>query len=236
MSKFFLPENYKENVPITHDSVTAETYWTKKRIRTSRLFQWHVYEWASKIAIKNRNGLSIADFGCGSGVKLMEMVAPFSAKTYGYDQESAVNFCRGYHKNGEFIGIDLDRPDLGKIKSAELSICCDVIEHLASPLPLLDAIRKSLANGGMLLISTPDRGAFHGNGADRPLNPYHVREWSSSEFDKLLRSAGYEIIETKHLPPLKIGISPIHLIHRVRQAFPGRSYNYNYAALCKISS
>ena len=53
-------------------------------------------------------------------------------------------------------------------------------------MPLLEHLRSLLRPGGHLYITTPNRLTLAPPGASRSGNPWHVREYTAKEFEKLL--------------------------------------------------
>jgi SAM-dependent methyltransferase len=83
-------------------------------------------------------------------------------------------------------------------------LCADVIEHLLDPDPCLDFMRRHLAPGGLLLISTPERIALRGKDCMDCPHPMHVREWSFAEFGRFLASRRFEVADHLLLPQQRI--------------------------------
>jgi len=77
-----------------------------------------------------------------------------------------------------------------------LLICADVIDHILDPDRLLDYIDTVPAE--RIILSTPDRSLMYGHRQrgwwGPPHNPWHIREWSFSEFAGYV-SARFRIIE-----------------------------------------
>jgi SAM-dependent methyltransferase len=70
----------------------------------------------------------------------------------------------------------------------DLYVSFETLEHVEDDESLLREAKRVLAPGGFFLCSTPNRD-FLSPGltlADRPRNPYHVREYSIPEFEALL--------------------------------------------------
>ena len=59
------------------------------------------------------------------------------------------------------------------------------IEHLHHPEAFLANAARLLKDDGVFFCSTPDRGVVS-EGAEKPSNPYHIKEWYISEFRSLL--------------------------------------------------
>lgn len=69
-------------------------------------------------------------------------------------------------------------------------LCFQVIEHIKDSDFLLKEIKRVLKDNGKLIISTPNKKK------SLTKNPWHVREYTDSEFSELL-SQCFSVIETK---------------------------------------
>src|SRR5882757_9300615 len=70
--------------------------------------------------------------------------------------------------------------------SVDLVVSFETIEHIDRQEDAIREIRRVLAPGGLLIISTPDR-LEYSDGLDHH-NPYHVQELDGDEFRRLLQS------------------------------------------------
>jgi SAM-dependent methyltransferase len=70
--------------------------------------------------------------------------------------------------------------------SIDLVVSMETFEHVEAPEIYLKELRRVLRDGGTAVISTPRN---EGEGRLRPANPYHVREYSATEFESLLRTS-----------------------------------------------
>ena len=80
--------------------------------------------------------------------------------------------------------------------SFDLYVSFETIEHVGDDHAVVREARRILAPGGVFVCSTPEREVISPGKllADRPDNPYHLREYARAEFDTLLRS-GFDRLE-----------------------------------------
>ncbi len=75
-----------------------------------------------------------------------------------------------------------------------LVVCSGVIEHLQDPVPLIATLYDLLRDAPIAIVTTPERDLVRGfDDFGPPADRHHVREWSLSEFETLLRSAGLDV-------------------------------------------
>ncbi|HEV7487114.1 MAG TPA: class I SAM-dependent methyltransferase [Thermoanaerobaculia bacterium] len=94
----------------------------------------------------------------------------------------------------EPVAADTERlPVRGRL--ADVVVALEVIEHFANPEAFLTEAARVLRDGGTFICSTPNRIVRNPLSAlsDRPLNPWHLREWSPSEFRSLLSTVFGEV-------------------------------------------
>jgi SAM-dependent methyltransferase len=83
-----------------------------------------------------------------------------------------------------------------KDASFEMVVCSDVIEHVDDPRLMLLEIKRVLAPGGRLVISTPIRFS------ENPVDPMHVQEWFVGDFIALCREVFGEPIKVVRSHPV----------------------------------
>jgi len=179
------------------------SYWTEQRIITSHDFQYYVYQYVQKL-LKHRPNATVLDVGSGPGVKIKELIYPLSNDITLIDHPSTENLCKTNCPMANFIGCDLETPDIDLKKSYDLIICSDVLEHLIDPDLCLAMIKRHMHSSTLLILSTPDRDILYGEGCDRCVHGDHVREWNKAEFDQYIQSVGLEIIDAFHSPQMKL--------------------------------
>lgn len=144
------------------------------------------YDWACEYG----RGEVVLDAACGTGYGSMRLAgsakrvvsldismdAVIEARRAGPDMTALV---------GDASRFPFDDASFGVFVSFE------TIEHVSDDVAYVREARRVLRNGGVFLCSTPNRVLVNpGNTiTDRPFNPYHVREYSSAEFESVLRSS-----------------------------------------------
>ena len=179
---YFLPSGYRERLD-------AASYFDAPG---HLVYQPHVYDLAAYLA--ERSGARyIVDIGCGSGAKLRAASQKF--QIIGIDGPHCLPLSRTNLPQAQLLEADLEKgvPELdpGILKDAVV-ICADVVEHLRSPDGLLADLARISAQCRFVLVSTLDRDRARGIGSlGPPANPAHVREWTASEFHRLLCATGF---------------------------------------------
>jgi SAM-dependent methyltransferase len=233
----FLPWRYERNPQASADS-EGMPYWEEPSLNNT-LYQEPVYRWAAQL-VRRGGWSSVLDVGTGSGVKLEKYLLPVTPTTVGFDQGSGIALARTRCPAIEWIDGDLMadadwQPLAGR--RFDLLVCADVIEHVEQPVFLLRRLAELLADGGQLLISTPDRMRFDlPTPLGPPNNSRHVREWTRDEFELLLESVGLQIVDRRRFLPRGYRLTLLEvkrIVWRVLhlQAVPDR--RSNTAWLCR---
>ncbi|MBW2389847.1 MAG: class I SAM-dependent methyltransferase [Deltaproteobacteria bacterium] len=114
-----------------------------------------LYEhWLNKIEEHHRPG-TILDVGSGTGL-FLAIAKRRGWKPYGIDGSAeAISYAR------EHFGLDLWVGDFAEFQSRDTRFDVitgwDIIEHSRDPVGLLSAMRRSLAPGGSVVLSTPNQ-------------------------------------------------------------------------------
>jgi SAM-dependent methyltransferase len=142
-------------------------------------------------AVQYVRNKQVADIACGTGYGT-QMLAEAGAKSVlGMDiSADAVRYSRQTYDGPNLSYAVADAQNLATVRDAEFDVIVsfETIEHLTDVEAYLDELKRTLRPGGTLLISTPDRRIasvlhpFLGH----PKNPFHVREYTKSEFLGLL--------------------------------------------------
>ena len=166
--------------------IPRENYW----------FQRHLvaYDLAATLA----EGKSVIDIGCGEGYG-PSILARRARKVLGVDiAPEVVAHARKLYpaENLSFRVMDVNRLEVPP-QSFDLAVSLQVVEHLADVSGYFAELARVLAPEGVALLSTPNRLTIS-PGSNRPINPFHLREYTPEEFRDVL--GGYfEGVEIKGL-------------------------------------
>ena len=130
------------------------------------------YRWAAQVA-KDR---LVLDAGCGTGYGSRLLAAGGAREVIGVDIARAVleTVAPAMPESVHLQVGDLRKLDL-EDDAFELVVCFEVIEHFEDPFIVLDELVRVLAPGGLLLLSSPNRGVY------QPGNPHHLHEFAPAE-------------------------------------------------------
>lgn len=130
------------------------------------------YRWAATLAAGKR----VLDAGCGTAYGTAILSSAGADEVVGVDlAEGVLDSVRAeMPESVELRVADLARLDL-EDDSFDLVVCFEVIEHFEEPQAILDQLVRVLAPGGVLLVSSPNRGVYP------PGNPHHHHEFKPAE-------------------------------------------------------
>jgi SAM-dependent methyltransferase len=139
------------------------------------------YEFA-RLRCRDRD---VLDAGCGVGYGTA-FLAEEARRAVGVDlSDDAITYGRRRYAapNVEFLVGDLAALPL---EDASFDLVCafEVIEHLPAAARFVAEARRVLRPGGTLIVSTPRAETME----EHPANPFHVREFSAADFERLLRA------------------------------------------------
>lgn len=133
------------------------------------------YRFAAPLAAGRR----VLDAACGEGYGSAILAAAGAESVTGADREEDVVAHARERYGLEFVAADVARLPFGD-DAFDLVVSFETIEHVPDPEGVLAELRRVLAPGGVLVISTPNALEFQVE------NEFHVREFSHSEFAELL--------------------------------------------------
>ena len=142
------------------------------------------YEWA----VQRVSG-RILDIACGTGHGTA-LLARSGAVT-GLDRDGAtIDHARRRVPDARFEVAEVPPVPLPD-DAFDWVVCFETIEHVTDDERFLLELRRVLAPGGHMLLSTPNRAVTSPNDPI-PQNPYHVREYLLPEIRGLAARAGFE--------------------------------------------
>ena len=143
---------------------------------------WHRYHWIAPL-IKNKN---IADIACGEGygsALISTMASHVTAVDIDKNVISEAKEKYSELKNISFQSKSALKTDI-KEKSLDTVVSFETLEHLEEHEALLHEFKRILKSNGTLIISTPDKLVYSGDGDH---NEYHVKELTEHEFKTLVQ-------------------------------------------------
>ena len=139
-------------------------------------------------------GKRVLDIACGEGYG-SKIMADYATSVIGVDvDEASVIHARAAYASETISFLHGDIVAIPVADAAvDVVVSFETLEHLADHKTMMQEIRRVLAPGGVLVVSSPDKREY----SDLPnyKNPYHVRELYHSEFCALLEAhfAGYAL-------------------------------------------
>jgi 2-polyprenyl-3-methyl-5-hydroxy-6-metoxy-1,4-benzoquinol methylase len=170
-------------------------------------------------------GRDVLEFGCGSGGIAAHHLQKANKIIATDLSNEALNIARDFFKtknNIEFIQSDIETIFFPE-KAFDLAISKEVIEHLPNPINFLKNSFNCLKDGGIFIISTPNRDSLHLRvnrflgGKDFVCSGDHLKEYTLDEMKAMLVSVGFNIL----------AVSGVMLLpyHHVNGVFPDEIKN-----------
>ena len=155
--------------------------------------------------LKPLAGRRAADVGCGAGL-LAEPLARMGAEVTGIDAAPENIAAAREHALGQGLEIDYRVGGADALAGRyDLVTSLEVIEHVADPAAFVGTLAAAVAEGGLLILSTPNRTAWSrlvmiGLGEGTGRIPRGTHDWgkfiSPDELGALVSQAGLEIVDT----------------------------------------
>ncbi len=159
-------------------------------------------------------GKTALDVGCGAGL-LCEPLARLGAEVTGVDAAAENIGAARAHEQAGGLDVAYHAGELAELQANrfDLVTAMEVIEHVADKGAFVHQLQERLADGGLMVISTPNRTARSKlllvEGAERlgmvPRGTHHCQDFvTPEELRELLAAAGLEMSE-----PRGIAFSPM---------------------------
>jgi 2-polyprenyl-6-hydroxyphenyl methylase/3-demethylubiquinone-9 3-methyltransferase len=115
---------------------------------------------ADEHGFKPLTGKTALDVGCGAGL-LAEPLARLGAQVTAVDAAPELIDVARDHAAGQGLPIDYRAVGVESVEGKfDLVTAMEVIEHVAEPQEFIDCLAKRLAEGGLLILSTPNKTAW----------------------------------------------------------------------------
>lgn len=151
-----------------------------------------------KFAIAYTRDKVVLDMACGSGYGSNYIAQKGAQRVVGADkeQEAVEEAKKRYQQtsNVEYRTMDAERIDFPN-ESFDMVVSFETIEHIERPEVFLAKLKNVVKKGGVCIFSTPNRNISNPGTSlsDKPVNPFHVREYVLDEFLDLLKK--YFVVE-----------------------------------------
>ena len=147
-----------------------------------------------------RPGDRVLDLGCGAGPFTGIAAGGGAGKVLGVDvAEAALARARAAHPEIDFLLVPIDGPLPLEDASFDLIWCSEVIEHIADTAAWLSEVRRVMAAGGRLLLTTPAHGRLRLllGGVEAYSDPQgdHLHLYTARSLRRLLRD--FEFAEVR---------------------------------------
>ena len=178
-------------------------------------------------------GKTALDVGCGAGL-LAEPLCRMGATVTAVDAAPELIEVAKAHAEGQGLAIDYRAVGVEGVQGKfDLVSSMEVIEHVAEPQAFIDSLAARLADGGLMILSTPNRTAWSKLLTITLAESFGQIPKGTHDFDKfidpesmrgLLAHAGLEVIDFEG-----IAISPTRGLHL------SEDLNLNYLVAAKHS-
>jgi SAM-dependent methyltransferase len=155
-----------------------------------------------------RPGDRALDLGCGAG-DFTAAMAEAGARAIGVEvAQAAVERARGRHPGLDFRLVPIEGPLPLEDSSFDVVWASEVIEHVDDTARWLSEVRRVLAPGGRLLVTTPSHGRLRValGGVERFSEPLgdHLHLYTGNSLRSLLAEFGFDEIRVRGVegPPL----------------------------------
>ncbi len=182
-----------KNVPTYNKTKVAMILKNRARKMLPEGWSWGVsYETYEFIKSYVKQTDKVLDIACGYGY-LTYMLSKAAGSIIGIDRDPSViqKATEQYQsENLRFEVGEAETPPLEK-ESLDKVVCIHTLEHLKDDSGFIGVVRALLTNGGLFIVEVP---LLRKRPLGEPLSPFHYREYSVDNFQKLLEQQ-FEITE-----------------------------------------
>lgn len=168
--------------PLAHREETGGT--------TPKLARTYARKLADSLHLADFSGLSLLDFGAGSGAAATALAELGAAIT-------AVEPFGHQHLRQQGIRVYPDLQQLPAEARFDGIVCLDVLEHLTAPWETLLRLRGRLAENGWIFLATPNPAGLNarlrGPRWREARKPGHLMFFDSPALERLLQRCGYPV-------------------------------------------
>lgn len=165
------------------------------------------YEFAAKILQKES---FVIDFACGVGYGA-NIMATAGHKVIAVDKDAeALAYGNEHwkHERVQFAQGDAETLTGGSIGEFDAAVCFETVEHVLDPKPLLNSLR---ASAKVLLVSVPNENVMPWQIDARHTTAFHYRHYTPAQFEELLNSTGWKVVEWYHQKGPESEVEKCHL-------------------------
>jgi SAM-dependent methyltransferase len=149
---------------------------------------YHIARYA--FAVHWAPGRRVADLGCGVGYGANLLAAAGATRVWAVDvNPQVIQYAQARYGSAALTFVCADVAHPLQLPLVDMVTCFEVIEHVDRPMDLIRNVAHVLAPNGVALFSTPNAVAYGGYSG----NPYHVKEYTRTEFVDLLRKSFGEL-------------------------------------------
>lgn len=135
---------------------------------------------------KSVKGKTVIDLGCGSGYGTWVLANNGAKMAIGIDYDpKVIQYAKKKYKLRNLKYQNVNSSILTKRDKFQIVTAFEVIEHIKDDFEFVRLIKELLAQNGIAFISTPNK-LISSPGMDTPPNPYHIREYTPTDFKKIL--------------------------------------------------
>lgn len=164
-------------------------------VTSSRIVDDHIERY--KFAAKFIKGKRVLDIACGTGYGSQMLAKKGAKEIHAVDNnKEVIAYAKKNFKNKRVKFIISNILKYSSKKPYDTIVCLETIEHIKEDKKALLNLYKLLAKKGNLIISSPNRLITSPEAlsiSSKPLNHFHVREYTVKELESLLKSVGFNV-------------------------------------------